>query len=74
MSIVWEMLAQLFHRESGRHSRVEAAATLVMWFAAGAFVTSTVAPVFGGPPEPSQLVDAAGGLTAAVMAIICKAV
>lgn len=74
MPIAWNMVTQVFHRESGRHSRVEAGAHLIMWFAAGAFITSTVAPFFGGPPEPSQLVDAAGGAGAALTAILCKAV
>lgn len=74
MSIAWNMFVQIFHGEVGRHSRVEACATLVMWFALGAFVTSTVAPFFGSAPEPSQLVDAAGGCGAVLTAIICKAV
>ncbi len=41
MTIVLEMLRQIIHRETSQE-RVNAAATLVMWFSAGAFVTSTL--------------------------------
>jgi len=68
----WEMFAHVLKRSTRRQSRVETLATLVMWFAAGAFVTSTVAALFA-THEPGQLIDLAGGSTAALGALVLKA-
>ena len=72
MAIALGMIARIIHGES-RSERVEAAATLVMWFAAGAFATSTIASIFATPHEPSQLVDIAGGMSAVVAVVLFKA-
>jgi hypothetical protein len=72
MAIWLGMLTTVFRRSTRRHGRVEAFATFIMWFAAGAFVTSTIGPMLTSH-EPGQLIDAAGGAAAAVAAIIFKA-
>jgi hypothetical protein len=58
---------------SPRHERVEAVATVVMWFAAGAFATSTIVATFTS--YESHLIAVAGGaVVAAILTFICKAV
>jgi len=71
MAIAFKMIRSALH-ETERHKRVEALATLVMWFAAGAFATSTLASSFTS--YEGQLVGAAGGAIAAIVAIVYKAV
>jgi len=71
MTIAIRMLGQVIHGET-RQERVNAAATLVMWFSAGAFVTSTVTqyliPHHAGTPA-----DLIGGVAVVALAVIFKA-
>lgn len=70
MAIALKMARTVLHASEPRHVRVEALATIVMWFAAGAFAFSTVASTFA---YEGQLIGVAGGALAALLAIICKA-
>lgn len=72
MALAFKMVRTLLHESTRRHGRVEALAMLVMWFAAGAFATSTIAATFTS--YEGQIIGAAGGAVAAITAVFCKAV
>jgi hypothetical protein len=72
MAIALKMIQTIFHSSTTRHGRVEAVATIVMWFSAGAFAVSTIASSFTS--HEGQLVGVAGGAVAAVTALFLKAV
>lgn len=71
MTIAIKMVHQVIHGET-RQEQVNALATLIMWFSAGAFVTSTLAqyviPHHSGTPA-----DIIGGVLVAGAAAMFKA-
>lgn len=64
MAIVHTMIGQLARGD--REQRIQAAVTLVMWFAFGAFVTSTVTDYLV-PALSYDAVSFAGGLVTALV-------
>ena len=66
MAILPEMVLQTIH--GTREERISAAVALVMWFAAGAFVTSTFVD-FVVPHLGNNLTSVAGGVLAALLAL-----
>jgi hypothetical protein len=73
MPLIVRMVGQL--GSGNRRERATAAATLVMWFACGAFIASTAAHyldqiITSGLPGGS--VEVVGGLAAMMLAVILK--
>jgi len=71
MTIAFQMLHQAVHGNT-RQERVNAISTLVMWFSAGAFVTSTLAQ-YMLPHHSGTSTDLIGGALVAGIAAIFKA-
>jgi hypothetical protein len=71
MAIALQMIDQVLHGKTPQ-IRVNAAATIVMWFSAGAFITSTlgqyVIPQHTGTPA-----DLIGGIALVTAAVFFKA-
>jgi hypothetical protein len=71
MGIAIRMASQVFQART-RPDRVSAAATLIMWFAAGAFVTSTLT-LYTPLLSHGLVTDVVGGIVTAAAVLLFKA-
>jgi uncharacterized membrane protein required for colicin V production len=72
MAIAYGLMGQLVHAPT-RKERVSALATLVMWFAVGAFVASLINDHISQIPN-GLLADAVGGFVGVALGTFFKAV
>lgn len=72
MTVAFGLIGQLFTAPT-RKERVDAAAALVMWFSAGAFITSTLTSYLTYLPVGTTS-DIVGGLLAVGVGTVLKAV